>query len=254
MTAIATVLMCTNTYDEYVLKAIKSIQSQDCDEFEFMLIANGINDDVYESLSSLIMMHNHKIYRTEMRGLTFSLNWGLHLASTKYIIRMDSDDIAYPERISNQINFMEKNPSVVVAGSAYNLISGDEQILKTVFLPQTDKSIRNALYWGNPICHPSVILRRDAILKVGGYTGEKSEDYELWLKLAANPKNKFFNISQPLIGYRTAINSQARYSSVAYINVLLAQLRMFFSTLNPLWLISILLTFVKCLVRGNFKK
>jgi glycosyltransferase involved in cell wall biosynthesis len=251
--ALATVLMCTNTYDEYVLASIASVKSQNLPEVNFLLIANSVDDVAYKKLFDLMTGSQEKIYRTEISGLTFSLNLGLHLTATKYVIRMDSDDICYSMRISEQINYMEKNSSVVVCGAGYNLIDGNNQILKTVLLPQSNKSIRKALYWGNPICHPTVILRRDAVLKVGGYSGEKSEDYELWLKLSANSSNKFFNIDKALIGYRTAINSKARNSRVAYINVLLAQKRMFFSTLNPLWLISSLYTFFKLLIRSSLR-
>jgi len=254
MTAIATVLMCTNTYDEYVLRAIKSIQSQDCLEFEFMLIANGVNDDVYASLSKLMMAPNHKIYRTEMSGLTFSLNWGLHLASTKYIIRMDADDICYPDRLIQQIQFMESHPHIVVCGSDYEVIDSDDQPVRLVKMPAEDKQIRAALTWGNPICHPSVILRRDKVLQCGGYSGEKSEDYELWLRLSLDVNHQFANLSAPLIGYREPIVSQARYSRLAYINVFLAQMRMFMCTLKPRWLLGALMTIGKIVIRLGFAR
>lgn len=250
--AIATLLMCTNTYDEYVQLAIDSVRSQRLSEVNFLLIANSVDDDTYRILSDLMVSDGCKIYRTEMQGLTFSLNWGLHLATTKYVIRMDADDICYPDRILEQINFMEENPKVVVCGGAYDLIDESGQILQTTILPSSDKKIRQALYWGNPICHPTVILRRDIALNVGGYSGDKSEDYELWLKLASNHENKFFNFNKAFIGYRTPVKSQARRSPLAYVNVFLAQNRQFFLTFNPVWVISGLFTLLKLLVRSRF--
>ena len=244
--------MCTNTYDEFVDLAINSVKSQRLSNVNFLLIANAVDDDSYIILSNLMTADNCKIYRTEMKGLTFSLNLGLHLATTKYIVRMDADDICYPERISIQIDYMENNPQLVACGGGYDLIDSCGKVLKTISSPSSDKKIRNSLYWGNPICHPTVILRRDAVLKVGGYSGDKSEDYELWLKLAAIPENRFLNLNKVLIGYRIPIKSKARHSRLAYINVFLAQSRMFFSTLNPLWLIGSFFTLFKLLVRGKF--
>ncbi len=251
---LATVLMCTNTYDEYVHASINSVKSHNLVDVDFLLVANSVDDATYQNLVNLMTGEQLRICRTEMRGLTFSLNFGLHLISSKYVIRMDSDDICYAGRISEQIDFMEKNPDVAVCGSGYDLIDENNQVLKTVFLPQTNKKIRQSLYWSNPICHPAVILRREAIILAGAYSGEKSEDYELWLKLSVNPKNQFFNIKKALIGYRTPIKSQSRYSRQAYINVSLAQARMFLTTYNPLWLIGGFCTLIKLLSRGRFKE
>jgi glycosyltransferase involved in cell wall biosynthesis len=131
-----------------------------------------------------------KLLRLENnQGITQALNTGLKWIAdnltVKYIARLDCDDTCHPERFDIQVKYMEAHPAVVLAGS-WCLFTGqnsnDRYIYKT---PTKDSRIRRAMYFRNVFIHPTVIFRKEAVIKAGLYpTGfELAEDYALFWKL-----------------------------------------------------------------------
>jgi cellulose synthase/poly-beta-1,6-N-acetylglucosamine synthase-like glycosyltransferase len=187
-----------------------------------------------------------------MYFLNFSLSLGLHLARSEFIARMDADDVSHPERLEAQLTYMQANSDVAVLGSAYFLIDDQGCIHGKVDTHQSDFDIRRALRYGNPICHPSVMLRREAILAEGGYLGGKNaEDYDLWLRLAIGRRWRFANMSVPLLSYNVSPSGQARRSRAAYANVAGAQIRQFLLTRDIRWLIGSAVSMAKSLFWSN---
>lgn len=247
-------ILCTNTFDRLCEEAIDSCLSQSFSNFELILIANG---DQKEELAALLRVFAERdsrvrVFSTAVRHLPFCLSLGVHHAKSKLIARMDADDVSAPERLEMQVSYMRANPEVTALGSSYQELSIDGEIGRIVLLPQTDVEIRRALPWRNPICHPSIIVRREALLRAGGYLGGlKAEDYDLWCRLSLDPSVIFHNTSTPLLFYRVNPEGAARRSREAYITVASTQLRMLLSTMNIVWLGGIVLTIVKALLRSN---
>ena len=226
-------LMCTNKIDDFLFRAIESCLCQTMNDFELLLIVNGSNYlHITEILSKKYSSDDRiRIVGTPVHFLNFSLTLGLHLARSNFVARMDADDIAMPDRLANQYSYLKSNEDVVVLGSSYYLIDSKNNIHGLVDVPLTDSDIRNALFYRNPICHPSVMLRRKAILEVGGYIGGIfAEDYDLWLRICSNKKWSFANISTPLLSYNISPSGQARGSHLAYFNSSVILLRQFFLT------------------------
>jgi cellulose synthase/poly-beta-1,6-N-acetylglucosamine synthase-like glycosyltransferase len=204
------------------------------------LVVNGPYTEELKLSLSKTYADDRRIHviATPVHLLNFSLSLGLHVARTPFVARMDADDVAHPERLATQLAFLESHPDVAVLGSSYQLIDEGGQVMGQVVVPQTDNEIRKALRFRNPICHPSVMLRRDAILRVGGYLGGKNaEDYDLWLRLAMDQQWKFANLPEPLLSYNVAPCGAARRSREAYANVAGAQFRQFLITRDLSWLI-----------------
>jgi glycosyltransferase involved in cell wall biosynthesis len=144
-----------------------------------------------------------KLVTLKHEGLVYCLNKGLELSEGKYIARMDSDDIALPERLQIQYDFMESHPDVGICGSNYKVLS-DDIISKYISkLPTDDMSIRALLFCHAVFCHPSVMLRKD-VLEKSGLKYDKdffgAEDYQLWIELLDYTQGA--NISQILLFYR----------------------------------------------------
>ena len=125
------------------------------------------------------------------QGITNALNTGLKWirdnVSVKYIARLDCDDTCDPERFNVQVSYMDAHPEVVLAGSwclFSDRDSGKSYVYKT---PTEDVSIRRAMYYRNVFIHPTVIFRKDAVMKAGLYPThfELAEDYALFWKLMA---------------------------------------------------------------------
>jgi len=247
-------LLCTHREDALLYRAMQSCLAQTMTDFELLLIVNGPNVNQLVPILTEAFANDGrvKVVGTPIHMLNFSLSLGLHLARAPFIARMDADDVSDPDRLAIQLAYMQANDNVAVLGSSYFLIDDRCNVHGKVDLPETDLAIRKALRFGNPICHPSAMLRRDAILAEGGYLGGKyAEDYDLWLRLAVGQRWRFANLPDPLLSYNVSPDGQARRSRSAYANVAGAQLRQFLVTRDIRWLLGATLSAGKCFILGN---
>lgn len=198
------VVMAVYNGGDYLAESIESILNQNWKDFEFIIINDGSTDqtasviEYYSNIDSRI-----KIISRENRGLVASLNEGVAAAKAKLIARMDADDISLPTRLTEQVEFLNKNLNVVCVGTDPIIIDEDGDELIHLKIPATDLIIQQQLLLGHcPIEHPSVMFRKEVAIKVGGYRKEfeAAEDYDLWLRMGE--LGKLANINKPLIKYR----------------------------------------------------
>lgn len=209
-------------------------------DFELLLVVNGESVDRLAPVLTKAYAYDHRVrvVSTPVHLLNFSLSLGMHLARAPFVARMDADDVSHPQRLERQLAFMEDHDDVVVLGSSYELIDSCGHVHGEVNLPETDCEIRKALRFRNPICHPSVMLRRQVVNKAGAYLGGKNaEDYDLWLRLAMTTKWRFTNLPEVLLSYNVNPDGVARGSREAYANVAGAQMRQFLMTRDVRWLV-----------------
>ncbi|MBT8573734.1 glycosyltransferase [Polynucleobacter paneuropaeus] len=250
---LVSVVLCSNQLNEYFYKAVESILTQNFSDFELLIVLNGQALLRIDDLKKEFSPHeNIKIIGANISGLTYSLNVGLDHASGKYVARMDADDISYPDRLKTQFNFLEKNSEICVCGSAFHLIDSCGLTIKFVSRPTSNSQIRKNLFYKNPLCHPTVMYRIEAIRAVGGYeTGSFSEDYNLWVRLARDSHVKFANIDTALLGYRHLSTGEARGSKEAYASVSSTQWHEFINTGSVKWLVSAILSIAKATFLGK---
>ena len=144
-------------------------------------------------------------------GLARSLNEGLKVAKGDIIIRMDSDDIAFPHRIEKQVQFMEQHPDVDVVGAWVTEFIGSIDNVRSIRkVPETSEQIYQFGKHRNPLNHPSVAFRRDRVVEHGGYTHFLLfEDYCLWAQLLMKGY-RFHNFQEPLLWFRTSADMFSR--------------------------------------------
>ncbi len=247
-------LLCSHVSNEQLRLAIQSCLDQTFHSFELLVVANGdsahvVATDVKRWFGSDPRV---RVFVTKMRELPFSLSLGLHHARGELIARMDGDDLSHSSRLQQQVDFMRAHPEVGVLGTAYEIIDAAADVLGVVNVPQSNLDIRRLLYFRNPICHPSVMYRRDVILKAGGYIGGlQAEDYDLWVRLSADNSLQFANLPTVCVSYRSIGVGQARGARGAYASVAGAQLRAFLVGQGGIWLAGAFLTVVRMLLRSN---
>ena len=247
------VVMCSNLIDEFFDLSIQSLVGQDFKEMEIIVVLNG---DARHDLDLLKSRYSHigniQFFATDIKFLNYSLNVGIDRAIGKYIARMDSDDISYPSRITTQYQFMESNPGLTVCGSWYDLLDDRGNVIRQVQTSAENKKIKRELVFGNPFCHPTTMFRRNAVVNVGAYLNALyAEDYDLWVRLSHDPRHRFANIPQSLLGYRSSPTGLARKSKLAYHSVSAVQWTYFLKLKNPLWLIASIYTALKGLLLGR---
>lgn len=198
-------VLCVNKKCEYLGRAIESVLNQEYKDFEFIIVANNCDEELYSYLLSF-NDHRIKLFRTAIGQLSFNLNYAINLAQGDYIVRMDADDISLPNRLLIIEKNIEKMQDFDVVCFKANIINeNDEFVRKT---PDIGREIViNDLLIGNPVIHPSTVLKKEALLKCRGYLGGfQSEDYELWLRMVLSHKCRIAHLNETVINYR--IHSQ----------------------------------------------
>lgn len=188
----------------YLKEAIDSILEQTFTDFELIVLNDGSSDSTEDIILSYSDRRIVYVRNQENLGLIETLNKGISLAKGKYIARMDADDIALPERLAKQINFLEENTQYGVVGSFAQIIDS-KNIYK---VPVTDKEIKAFLYIDSPFIHPSVVIRKDLLTNnLYDHQYHRIEDYELWVRLSS--QTKFYNIPEILLNYRVLEGSES---------------------------------------------
>ena len=199
--------------EKFLSEALESVENQTFNDFEVLIINDGSTDDTQKIIDQFTS--KDKRFRSisrENRGLIKTLNEGLDLIETKYVARMDADDICHPQRLELQFKFMEENPDVGICGSHMHMFGNVES---DFLYPSTDKELKAKLLFSSPFCHPSVIIRKEILdehqLRYDEYFKD-CEDYKLWLDLAQH--TKFANLPYILLNYRRHGESVSDLSSL----------------------------------------
>lgn len=201
----------------YLDQAIKSVFNQSYTDWNLILIDDGSSDgslDIakkysYDSRVDIISDGKNK-------KLASRLNQIIEISNTKYIVRMDADDIMHTDRLLKQLKIMEENPAIDVLGS--NAISIDQynNILGV------RKKISDKVVKVEGFIHPSVFAKTDWF-KQHRYDefAERSQDSLLWNR-TKNISN-FFSVMEPLLYYREIEGSYYKKyfkSSLSFFNVI----------------------------------
>jgi cellulose synthase/poly-beta-1,6-N-acetylglucosamine synthase-like glycosyltransferase len=199
---IVSIVMSVFNGERFLREAVESILNQTFHDFEFIIIDDGSTD----SSGSILNAYQRsdcrvRAYHQENKGLIESLNRGCGIAQGKYIARMDADDMAVTERLARQIDFMKTHPEVAVLGTAVEFIDDDGKALRIASFPLSHREIQQIALDRAFLWHPSVLMRKSAWSRVGGYRNvAHAEDYDLWLRIADH--FELANLPQVLLKYR----------------------------------------------------
>ena len=197
-----TVLLPVHNGEEYLEQAIASVLAQSFRDFEVLIINDGSTDRTQSIIDAFNDGRIRCIRHKTNRRLIAVLNEGLDLATAPYVARMDADDICHPRRLELQHRFLEDHPDVGVVGSAVRSISDGTGRGPIYRFPEQHEVIEWALAFLCPLVHPSVMMRRDLVLSVGGYAPSALhvEDYDLWERMSRY--TRFANLPDVLLGLR----------------------------------------------------
>lgn len=196
-----TVLMTVYNGRAYLAEAIDSILGQTHRDFELLIINDGSTDDSLALLQSYDDPRIRVVDQQPNRGIHTTLNRGLREARGRYLAIMDQDDISAPRRLELQFARMEAQPSLSLCGCAIETF-GDRTLAPWVRHFEPD-ALKTALLFENPICHPSIMMRR-SILAANGLEYPNipyAEEYSLWVSLSR--VSSIANLPEPLLRYRT---------------------------------------------------
>lgn len=158
--------------------------------FEIVAVNDGSTDASPALLEARARNDDRlRVLHQSHRGIAAALNVGLATARGSFIARMDADDTAHPERLARQAAHLARDPGLTLSASQVDF-GGDRQRAHG-FAHFVDwqngllsgRDIARHRFRDTPICHPSVMFRREAVTRWGGYAqGDFPEDWELWLR------------------------------------------------------------------------
>ena len=190
----------------HVGEAVRSILSQSFKCFELIVIDDGSQDNTLDILREYAKSDVRvRVFSRENRGLVSTLNEGLAISCGRYIARMDADDISFPNRLSHQVEYLDKNPDVVLLG-----VSVTKSLKFKWKMPELTgkKESTWGLVFRNNVGHPGVMMRGKVIRDNNLYYREDyryAEDFKLW-----NEMVRFGNadiLPQQLLYYRVHSDS-----------------------------------------------
>ena len=185
----------------YLREAMDSILSQTFTDYELIVLNDCSPDDANEILDTYSDPRIVR-YRGEKNvGLSNILNVGIGMARGKYIARMDSDDVSYPDRLRIQVEYLESHPDIDLVSVGMQLFGAKDDVW--VREPNPEKVKINALFH-SPILHASSMWRRERFEENGLRFRQEmvpSEDYDLWTRALVKGL-KLVNLRQVLYKYR----------------------------------------------------
>jgi glycosyltransferase involved in cell wall biosynthesis len=198
------VLMSVYNGERYLRPAMDSLVAQTFADFELIVVDDGSTDSSPKMLDEYAAADERiRVVHQANQGLTRSLNHALSLATGEYIARMDADDICFPERFARQVAYMDLHPEVLCLGTGYEAIDAEGNSLGPRRMSEDPAEIDQAhLLADTSLAHPTILVRRDAMLQIGGYDEayKTSQDLDFYLRLAE--LGTVVNINEPLLYYR----------------------------------------------------
>jgi len=197
-------LMPVYNAEPYLAEAVESILGQTFADFEFLVVNDG-STDRSGAILERYAARDRRIRLTSRpnTGYTVALNQLLDLASGEFVARMDADDVALPQRLERQVDYLRAHRDVVCVGSAVQFIDGAGRFLRNAHPGMDHEAIQQRALAGDcPLNHPSIMMRRAAVQAVGGYHPEfePAEDLDLWLRLGE--VGRLTNLPEVLMKYR----------------------------------------------------
>lgn len=177
-----TVIMGIYNCADTLVEALESLESQTYKKFKVVLCDDGSKDDTFAVANKWAETHpNYIVIKNEHNmKLAATLNHCLDYADTEYVARMDGDDLSVPTRFEKEIDFLDSHPeyAMVSCPMIYFDEGGDYKTGVAIEKPQKED-----FKYNTPFCHAPILMRRDALEKVGRYTAEpkteRIEDYYL---------------------------------------------------------------------------
>ncbi len=184
-----------------IRSAICSVLAQTFVDWEMIVIDDGSSDQsvslVREFADDRIQVHADG----EQRGLAARLNQAIDLSRGRYIARMDADDVAYPDRLARQVEFLEANPHVDLVGAGMMVFEGEGTPVGIFPSRVTHEEICARPFAGFYLAHPTWVGKSEWFRRWRYDPAcRKAQDQDLLLR--SYSESRFAALREPLVGYR----------------------------------------------------
>jgi glycosyltransferase involved in cell wall biosynthesis len=187
------VVITSYNHSKYIGEAIDSVLSQTHPVNEIIVVDDFSNDDTLEVLQSYAGAIRLISNESNLGGAVSS-SIGVAVAQSEYVAILNSDDRWHPKKIQLQLAFMEENCldacfalASIIDENGHSLDhqeTGHEVFAKSA--PYADSFLVHFFYFGNFLCHSSVLARTETFRRSGPYVRTLTQlpDFEKWISFA----------------------------------------------------------------------
>jgi GT2 family glycosyltransferase len=199
------VTVLTSTYNgaSFLPAAIESVLAQSLSDWRMVVVDDGSTD----GSADLVERYDDpriRVIRQSNAGQTAALNRGLAEVETRWVARLDQDDVCLPTRLERQLNHLRDRPGTVLIGSWTDIIDEHDRPVGRFRYPTEAAEVRRALWRAPlPIAHSAACYSTDVARRVGGYpTGfSYAQDYAMWSRMAEH--GEIANLAEVLVHLRS---------------------------------------------------
>ncbi len=191
----------------HLKQSLHSIWKQTLPSDDVVLVCDGpLTEQLYQVIeqAKIEMGASLKVVPLEKNvGLGKALNAGIQHCRHELIARMDTDDLAYPDRCQKQLAVFQAQPELGIVGAAVaEFVDNPEEVQTFRMPPETQAEIIRYAKSRCPFNHPCVMFRKKAVQDAGGYQDfYLLEDYYLWLRMLQHGVLGY-NLQEPLLWMR----------------------------------------------------
>ncbi len=197
------IIMSVYNDSAHLKEALTSILQQTYSDFEFLITDDGSTDESPKILDEYAAKDQRvKVVHQKNIGLTKTLNKSIAEAKGEYVARMDSDDIALPRRLAEEVKFLDSHPETALVSCFTKVIDAEGKEIGEHRPGVTHEEIKKLIFFSGQIAHPAAMFRKQAFLALGGYDEnfKYAQDLDLWFKFIA--KYKVANLPEFLFLWR----------------------------------------------------
>jgi glycosyltransferase involved in cell wall biosynthesis len=219
----------------WLLYSLESVARQSLQPRFITVVDDGVeNPEAIRALGTRLFSDRFRLIKSLGQGISAALNTAIAASDAYWIARMDADDIAHPDRLNKQLNFLATDTGTIGCGSQIRYINSNNRILGYSSLPTEWSQITQTIQSRTCFVHSSMMIRRDVLLATPYRPSmDGAEDVDLILRLVE--KGRIINLRDKLLDYRLhlaqeSFRSRARGTAVQELAFRLAlsrQLRKF---------------------------
>ncbi|MFN0152124.1 MAG: glycosyltransferase family 2 protein [bacterium] len=163
------VVMTVHNADAYVAASVESVLAQSEPSWELVAVDDGSTDASAAILAHYADPRVRVVTLARNTGRTPALRHACAKARGEYIAVLDADDIAHPERLAAQREFLDRHSDFALVGSWSEHIDVRGRVIARYKPPVDPEALHDSLGWTNPLVHSSAMFRRACAEEVGGY-------------------------------------------------------------------------------------
>ncbi len=211
------VVMGAYNASRFMREAIESLLSQTFQDFELIIVDDASKDKTLKIARDYEQKYPEKIkvFRHDQNlGPATASNTAISHAQGKYIANFDSDDIAMPEKLEQQVQFLDKHPDIALCATYCYLINENGKVFSEIKSPLSDSDIKNSFRSCNPLIHSSIMFRKINFESVHFYRDGLycAPDYDFYLR--SSETQNFACLDQLLCYRRINLHSISITSSI----------------------------------------